>query len=377
MNNRQSFNFIISIVKFTDSRAEIKNIIVRVMIDSGYFLDIMSLVNLHFLPQDNLSSLVAKLSENSTLFYPVLDEKKAHLTVFNGKKPFQPNFTKIRTVQNIKHILFPSRDIVARFPDDRDLSPRKQIIFGTKGCDIRGIEVYDRVFLYNDPVDPFYKIRRDNTLIIAADCPEPEPSCFCNLVGVKPFAEKTADIALSTVAKGFILEPLTPKGMDWIGEISSFLKNTEPVQKNEREESRGRALKALAKVNEKALTQDLAQRVEKAGSQTIRQARNECVECFGCLHCCPTCYCFLLNDYERGKEMERVRIWDACYYSAYARVGGGANPRGKFDKRFWNRFQCKFNYFLQYEKFYACSGCGRCRLGCSAKIDIRKILNEV
>ena len=306
----------------------------------------------------------------------MVEENKAYLTVFDGKKSFDPNFTRIRTVQNIKHILFPGRDIVARFPNDRDLRPKIQVIFGLKACDIRGIEVYDRVFLNNDPIDPFYKIRRENTLLIAADCPEPEPSCFCNIVGVKPFAEKIADIALAVVAKGFILEPLTPKGTAGVEEISSFLENTGPAQVNEREESRGRALKTLAKINEQALAPDLSQRVEKAGSQAIRQARDECVECFGCLHCCPTCYCFLLNDYGRGKEMERVRIWDACYYSAYARVGGGANPRGKFDKRFWNRFQCKFNYFLQYEKFYACSGCGRCGRGCSAKIDIRKILSQ-
>jgi sulfhydrogenase subunit beta (sulfur reductase) len=340
-------------------------------------LDIMSLVSLHYLPQDNLFKFVAQLSEKSTLFYPVLEEKKAHLTVFNAKNPFHPNFSKIRTVQNIKHVLFPSRDIVARFPEDRELRPKPQVILGTKACDLRGIEVYDRVFLNSDPADPFYKNRRDNTLIIAADCPEPEPSCFCNLVGVKPFAEKTADISLSMVAGGYVLEPLTPKGADGVEKTSSLMSNPQPAHEKEREESRDRALKTLAKVNEKALAPDLAQRVEKAGGQAVRQARNECVECFGCLHCCPTCYCFLLNDYERGKEMERVRIWDACYYSAYARVGGGANPRGKFDKRFWNRFQCKFNYFLQYEKFYACSGCGRCWLGCSAKIDIRKILNEV
>jgi sulfhydrogenase subunit beta (sulfur reductase) len=197
------------------------------------------------------------------------------------------------------------------------------------------------------------------------------------MVGVKPYAEKTADIALTTTAKGFLIESLTPNGSAWIEEVSGFLKNAEPAQEKEREESRDRALKALAKINENSLYPDLSQRVGKAGIQAVRQARDECVECFGCLHCCPTCYCFLLNDYERGKEMERVRIWDACYYSAYARVGGGANPRGRFDKRFWNRFQCKFNYFLQYEKFYACSGCGRCWLGCSAKIDIRKILSQV
>jgi NAD-dependent dihydropyrimidine dehydrogenase PreA subunit len=337
----------------------------------------MDLVSLYFLPQANLTKLASKLSENSTVFYPVVEEKKAHLKVYNRLKPFEPNFTKIRTVQNIKHILFPSRDIVARFPNDRDLRPVKQVIFGAKNCDIRGIEVYDRVFLNSEPVDPIYKMRRDNTLIIAADCPEPESSCFCNLVGIKPYADRTADVSMSQVGRGFVFESLTTTGAEWLEEMSIFFNTTEPADEKERDDRRDRSVKALARINETALAQNLSQRVEKAGSQVVRQSRDECVECFGCLHACPTCYCFLLNDYERGQEVDRARIWDACYYAAYARVGGSANPRGKFDKRFWNRFQCKFNYFLQYEKFYACSGCGRCLLGCSAKIDIRKVLSLV
>jgi sulfhydrogenase subunit beta (sulfur reductase) len=340
-------------------------------------LDKIDPVSLYFLPQDNLTKLALKLSENSVLYYPILEEKKAHLTIFNEKNPFDPNFTKIRTVQNLKHILFPSRDIVARFPNDRDLRPEKRVVLGAKNCDIRGVEVYDRVFLNREPVDPFYKLRRDNTLIIAADCPEPEVSCFCNLIGIKPYPERTADAVLSQVSRGYIIEPLTPKGIQWIEEMTVLFRAAEFAEEKERDESRDRSMKALTKINETALAQDLSHKVEKAGSQIIRQARDECVECFGCLHVCPTCYCFLLDDYQRGQEVERTRIWDACYYSAYARVGGGANPRGKFDKRFWNRFQCKFNYFLQYEKFYACSGCGRCALGCSAKIDIRKVLSQV
>jgi NAD-dependent dihydropyrimidine dehydrogenase PreA subunit len=319
---------------------------------------------------------MAKLSENSTVFYPVLEENKSHLTVHDTKKPFSPNFQKIRAAQNIKHLFFPSRDIVARFPEDLDSRPRSQVLLGVKACDLRGIEVYDRVFLNGDPVDPFYKTRRDNTLIISADCPEPEESCFCNLVGVKPYAESIADVNISAVKAGYLLEPKSPKGTKFIEEIAGFVKNAAEKEENEREETRRLAVKILAKINDHSLPVDLPRRVEKMGSPAIREARDECVECFGCLHACPTCYCFLLNDYPKGSEVDRVRIWDACYYADYARVGGGANPRGKFDKRFWNRFQCKFNYFMQYEKFYACSGCGRCWLGCSARIDIRKILEK-
>jgi len=333
-------------------------------------------VSLFLLPRDKLPEIIAKLSENSTVYYPVLEENKAHLTVYGAKKPFHPNFQKIRAAQNIKHLLFPSRDIVAQFPRDRELRPKNQVLLGVKACDLRGIEVYDRVFLNSDPIDQFYQIRRDNTLIISADCPEPEESCFCNLVGIKPYAESVADANISAVKAGYLLESRSPKGVKFIEVIAGLVEKAGEKEENEREETRRQAVKNLARINDRPLPTDLPQRVEKTGSQAIREARNECVECFSCLHACPTCYCFLLNDYQNTVGVERARIWDACYYAAYARVGGGANPRGKFDKRFWNRFQCKFNYFMQHEKIYACSGCGRCWLGCSARIDIRKILGK-
>jgi Fe-S oxidoreductase len=75
--------------------------------------------------------------------------------------------------------------------------------------------------------------------------------------------------------------------------------------------------------------------------------------------------------------VDRTRVWDACYLPAYARVGGGANPRVEFVKRFANRFACKFSDFKTDHGMYACSGCGRCFVACMGKIDIRKVLREL
>jgi Fe-S-cluster-containing hydrogenase component 2 len=103
----------------------------------------------------------------------------------------------------------------------------------------------------------------------------------------------------------------------------------------------------------------------------------QCVECYGCLLGCPTCYCFLLYDQAREKGFERTRVWDACYEAAYTRVGGGANDRGRFLKRFANRFECKWKEFWNDHGVFACSGCGRCLNACMGGIDIRKVLAEL
>ena len=334
----------------------------------------MNFMSLFLLPLNNLLKFISKLNEEIAIFYPTLENSKTHLVRFDKDKEFKPNFTKIRTAENIKHFFFPVRSAVAKFPEDLTRSPKKCCLFGVKACDLTGIDIYDRVFLNWPPEDPLYKGTRENTIIISADCPEPESSCFCNLVGVAPYGEKVCDINFTVLSSGLLLEIFTKKGETIIKTMNGLLKELSPGELKEREKIRKEAVKKLQKANEKPLKTDLPMCIEKTDKKTIHCMRNECIECFSCLYACPTCYCFLLCDYKRNEGISRIRNWDACYYSAFARVGGGANPRSKMDERFWNRFQCKFNFFTQYEKIYACSGCGRCYLGCSAKIDIREIL---
>jgi NAD-dependent dihydropyrimidine dehydrogenase PreA subunit len=328
----------------------------------------------YLLPSDNILSFITKLAESGSVYYPILDDEKMHLHRFDKEKEFAPTFEKIRTSENIKHFLFPSRDMVAKFPKDAKTKSEQQYLFGVKNCDLRGVDVYDRVFMAWEPTDPTYKRRRENTTIISADCPEPEDCCFCNLVGLTPFGESVCDINFTQISSGLLFEAFTKRGEEIISSLKDFFKDTSEEDLKERNKVRKSSVAKLNKINNKNFKENLSERIEKAGKETMYDARKDCVECFACLHACPTCYCFLLSDYKKGKDIARVRTWDACYYAAYARVGGGANPRSKLDERFWNRFLCKFNYFYQYEKYHACSGCGRCLRGCSGKIDIREIL---
>lgn len=336
-----------------------------------------SFMNLFILPTKNINEFVRELARKSRVFYPFIENGKSHIIEFSPDKNFAPDFNKIRTAQNIKNFFFPARGIVARFPAKIDLRSNPIVLMGVKNCDLRGIEVYDRVFLKWQPVDHIYKERRDNIIIISADCPEPHDTCFCNFVGLKPYPEGISDLNITVVKSGYLFEVFSEKGQNLIDENKGLFIEAESENINERNNLRKSAIEKLENINKKRMKEKVYELVEKADKRTIREARDECVECFSCLHCCPTCYCFLLSDYKKGDDIERVRVWDACYYAAYARVGGGANPRSRIDERFWNRFQCKFNYFYQYEKFFACSGCGRCFVGCSAKIDIREILNKI
>lgn len=315
-----------------------------------------------------------------TVIVPVTLEGKAHFVKYHSDISPDLPLERIRACENLKHVFFPQRERVAAFGGKFDKPIGDLIILGAKACDMRALEVYDKVFLDPASVDPFYRERRQKTVIISTDCPVPEPTCFCNLVGLDPYVAKGSDLNITPMAPGYLVEMLSPAGEHFVSEYRALFQEATEEEVAARGTSRKEARKALDSINRNAFKKDLSEIIEKNEDiEFWQKPQNGCVECFACLDICPTCYCFLLyevreNDPGKKERFGRVKIWDACYRASYARVGGGANPRAGFTERFRNRFACKFEYFRKYHDFYACSGCGRCRSGCTAEIDIREVL---
>jgi len=323
---------------------------------------------MQFISQNNLDKLLARVAETKPVYLPYINNT-INYRRFNGSVDHDA-FQRIRPSESLKTFLFPPSEFVASFPKKVRKSIPEQIVIGAKRCDILGSEVYDHVFTEGEFKDPFYIERKQQFLIISVDCPKPEDSCFCNLVGLKPWVEGGSDCNLSPISDGYIIEAFTKKGKDFIKKNGDLLTDGSESQIKERNISRNKVLKILEDTNKgKNLITNISQ-----DKKFWQDKVNGCVECFGCLHACPTCYCFLLYDVKEKKGFNRIRVWDGCYYAAYARVGGNINPRADFLARFKNRFLCKFDYFKQYYDMVACSGCGRCLKGCSANIDIREVV---
>ena len=53
-------------------------------------------------------------------------------------------------------------------------------VFGMRGCDARALQVLDQVFL-TEPVDTFYKARRENGVLLTLACRRPDTACFCTV----------------------------------------------------------------------------------------------------------------------------------------------------------------------------------------------------
>ncbi len=346
-----------------------------------------------FLPKTRLHSWLLRLSDNFTIYYPIQLENEIHYKKLDktflsiAESDLVNSLQKIRPVESLKGFFFNPKIKVAGLKDtsviDIPLSQSARIIFGAKNCDLRPLKVHQRMYLENEFGEPFYQSQLEKTIIIAADCPLPEQICFCNLLGLKPYPEENADIIFSILPEGYIFETTSEKGELLLRNFNHLFRIAESEDLNLRAQNRKKALSLLENINPNSFRADLAKAIEEKNEGKFWQEHaRTCVECYGCLMVCPTCFCFLLYDTplaetEKTIGFERNKIWDACYYAAYARVGGGMNPRAEFWQRFRNRFHCKFMYFFNDYNFNACSGCGRCFSVCLGKIDIRKVLGTL
>lgn len=348
-------------------------------------LVLASYVSAVFVPRDRFRDWVRTLLGRQAVFMPNVVEGSVHWHRLGAEelesKEWSPDtgLRRIRACEPVKAFFFSPREQVGSFPERLEPGEAEQrILFGVKNCDLLPLRVHEKMFLEGEFKDPFYESRVANTVLVAADCPEPEESCFCNLVGRGPYVTQGADAAASVLDGGYLVEGLTERGEELLGLGSGFAPATEG-QMREREASRKTAVAKLGETNPKPWSAQLPERVAARDSDQAFWDRHAatCVECFGCLFACPTCYCFLLYDRAREAGLERSKVWDACYMAAFARVGGGANPRAELRTRFANRFHCKFEHFKNRHGFFACSGCGRCFRVCMGKIDIRNILGEM
>jgi len=287
-----------------------------------------------------------------------------------------------RTRESIKAFFFDVRETVATFPQEAEsglLKPVSRAVVGLKSCDLRSLRMLDSVFLASDPVDPFYKLRREGTLLITADCCDFGESCFCNLHGETPYAAEGFDMNVSDTGKGILLTLGSERGKELFEEGKNYFREATAEEIAERDKQREAAAERLKKQNmdyvgDKAFYNRV---VDSEGHEIWKQLSHRCVGCCGCLSICPTCHCFLIVDKKREEYYERERVWDFCIYPRYARVAGGANPRPELADRLRNRFVKKFQFFKEKEDFYACIGCGRCSDACPANIEIREVLKEL
>ena len=356
-------------------------------------------MDLQFIAAANLNSLLAGLASSLEVFIPsavanrlawqsAADEVSGKPPATGLKTSWQRlapdkfyQTTAVRVDHPVKGFFFPAQEGVGAYPAAKPLEPGapKRAIVGAKGCDLAALKSYDAVF-GGDVKDDFYLTKRQNTLLIAADCPEPAETCWCTVLGGKPWPHEGFDLALAAVEGGYVVEVGSEPGKALFEKSRGFFTPATGAQVQQREAARRGAESKLKDANAgyqvKESRQKLVKRQDRAGQWA--EGVSTCVECGACLFACPTCHCFLLHDYPAGQgTATRAKAWDACIYGGYHLMAGGGSPRADLVKRFRNRWLHKFDYFVDSFGLEACSGCGRCISGCPGKIDLRKVIKSM
>ncbi|MFA5143686.1 MAG: 4Fe-4S dicluster domain-containing protein [Candidatus Omnitrophota bacterium] len=324
----------------------------------------------------DLYDLFARLSSEYKVFVPCVKGERLHFALFNPEKENTIELGGIRQNQPLKSFINPPREKILDGPA-AERGP--VIIAGVKSCDLSGLTVQDFVFLKGDVEDPFYAANRNNTIIISSDCTYARETCFCTAMEGAPYPQKNFDINLSAMGDSFLAEVATAKGEKIINNFKTFFKNHTATDLNMRQANREKVTREVGYFIEKRGTQNTAQikgAVKRNYNLTAlwQEFASTCVECGACNLVCPTCHCFLLSDEKVPGGNKRFRTWDACLYSTFARVAGGANPRKHLYERLRNRFEKKFDFFPQVMDCFACTGCGRCIEACPGDIDLREVL---
>jgi sulfhydrogenase subunit beta (sulfur reductase) len=337
-------------------------------------------VDQHFISSANFSSFVEKLLADSKVIAPVEAFDKLHLQEITADSVSQIKLFGIRTVESYKSYFFKLIERVSRyFGGDQPPQGEKLTLIGMRSCDLEAMEVLDRVFGEGDFKDPFYLANRENVTVISADCTDAGETCFCSLVNIQPYPAKSYDLNLTPLSNGYVVEIGSEKGKKLVEANPNLFMHATRASLEGKEKIRKKVADLLAEKNNDYRFKLGLSEIHKRNleNKVWKVLTKDCVECSACNFICPTCSCFLLLDQEKNKDSQRYKVWDACLKTGYAKVAGGANPRGYLYQRLQNRYHCKFDYSYDRLGRYTCVGCGRCIDGCAGKIDMRQIFMEL
>ena len=332
--------------------------------------------------REDLPALFQKIAAEQELYLPVRTADQTNFGVW--REEAEVDLDTLKTVKSPKDVFFPqSETLYTCYREGKKLSVEPEtlkeqdfVVFGMKACDIKGVEVLDRVFL-SDPIDTFYAARRDHGTIVALACHEPEETCFCKVFGVDA-AHPAADVAAWMVEDTLYWKPETEKGQKLTEKLADLLEKAEDAGSE----------KAVAEEEEKirSIIEELPYShlslegwngdvlMEKFESPLWEELYKPCLACGTCTFVCPTCQCYDIKDYDTGHGVQRYRCWDSCMYSDFTMMAHG-NNRTSQKERFRQRFMHKLVYFpANNDGMYSCVGCGRCVEKCPASLNIVKVV---
>jgi len=249
-------------------------------------------------------------------------------------------------------------------------SPARLAFLGVRPCDLRAIQIQDKVL--GEPAHPgsAYALRRSAIFIIAVNCTEPGETCFCSSMGTGPAAGPGYDLLLTELAgqpHSFIVEAGSPAGERLLPSLP--LRPADPVRLQDAREAVSAAARNMGRSMDVTGIRELLAASQDAARWDEVAAR--CLTCGNCTMACPTCFCTTVEDSTdlAGDHAERWERWASCFDLDFSRLHGGpVRSTGRSRYRQW--LTHKLGTWNDQFGESGCVGCGRCIVWCPVGIDL-------
>lgn len=288
--------------------------------------------------------------------------------------------------QGIKPFLFKPSETVWRV--ERDQQGKLQFIahaadeapiafLGARSCDLRALAIQDKVFIDNDYQDKAYQKRRQSLFLIAINCGYSSANCFCLSAGGSPKVQEPADITMTEVDKGFVIDSVSADGKKIISSLQ--LDSAKPVQlksaDNEIKQAKSMQNKRIPKDNQPVLKDILFANLDHPQWDDVAA---RCLSCGNCTNSCPTCFCHTQVEKPDldGQASNHERQWDSCFnagHSYFARQVLRNDTKSRYKQWLTHKVGSWFEQF----GCSGCVGCGRCIAWCPTGIDLTAELSAI
>lgn len=331
--------------------------------------------------KDSINSVFAKIAENNALYLPV-DNEKGNAEYKKWEQGAKLS-NKLNTVRSPKDFFFPQVENLMEFKTSGknieliDIREEAEdfVVFGVRACDVKSFEVLDNVFL-NEPVDTYYKNRREHGVIVSLACTRPAETCFCGTFGIDAVSP-AGDVSAWMTDDALYLLPNTEKGEKLIALLGGLACECDGSAVEAQQENTRKIMKKLplASLTTESFGGDKTDAFFNAPEwATLSES---CLGCGTCTFVCPTCQCYDIKDFNTGNGVIRFRCWDSCMYSEFTRMAHGNNRLSQLE-RFRQRFMHKLVYYpANNDGMFSCVGCGRCLAKCPISMNIVKVMKTL
>ena len=332
------------------------------------------------LEKSKLNEFFSAISKRQKLYLPVDTNGGAQYAVWHDGVEFSK---ALNTNRSAKDFFFAQTENLMEFKisgkkiEINDIRTEMEdfVIFGVRACDVKSFTVLDNVFL-SEPVDSFYKNRREHATIISLACNKPAETCFCSTFGIDA-SQPLGDVVAYETEDCFLLDAKTEKGNELVASLSALLTECDDNAADEQKKIIKERLSLLPLNNLSADAFGGGKTKVYFESEEWEELSRSCLGCGTCTFVCPTCQCYDIKDFNTGNGIKRFRCWDSCMYSEFTKMSAG-QPRLTGKERFRQRFMHKLVYYPENNNgLFGCVGCGRCLIRCPIQMNIVKVMKKL